>query len=88
MARMKMQEEEPVEKIPSYTPLRTKRLQETFSMGKNSPTHYYFDLWFVFLRLSGHFLDFSGEFCLPQFDPEFLVTPESQHNDWLDYKIG
>jgi hypothetical protein len=62
-ARMKMQEEEPVEKIPSYTPLRTKRLQETFSMGKNSPTHYYFDLWFVFLRLFGHFLDFLGNFA-------------------------
>jgi hypothetical protein len=36
----------------------------------------------------GHFLDFSGEICLPQFDPEFLVTPDSQHGDWLDYKIG
>ena len=88
MARTKMQEEEPVEKVPSYIPLRTKRLQETFSMGKNSSIHHYFNLWFVFLRLYGHFLDFSGEFCLPQFDPEFLVTPESQHNDWLDYKIG
>jgi hypothetical protein len=71
MARTKMQEEEPVEKVPSYIPLRTERLQETFSMGKNSPLHHYFNLRLVFLRVCGHFLDFSGEICLPQFDPEF-----------------
>jgi len=88
MARKFRQEEEPVEKIPSYTPLRTKSLQETFSMGKNSPQHYYFNLRFVFLCVCGHFLDFPGEFCLSQFNPEFLVTLDSLHNNWLDYKIG
>ena len=88
MARKEMQEEEPVEKVLSYLSLRTKRFQKTFSMGKNSPSHHYFFLWLVFSSLCDNFLDFSGEFCLPQLDPEFLVTPESQHDDWLEFKIG
>ena len=36
-ARMLRLEEEPVEKVPSCTPLRTKSLQEAFSMEKDSP---------------------------------------------------
>src|SRR6185369_17800532 len=31
------------------------------------------------------FLDFSGEFCLPQFDPEFLVTPDFLIDNWSDF---
>jgi hypothetical protein len=57
-------------------------------MEKDSPSHHYPILWLALLRLYGHFLDFSGEFCLPQFDPEILVTPDSQLGDWSDYKIG
>ena len=26
---------------------------------------------------------FSGEFCLPQFDPKFLIVPEFLKDDWL-----
>ena len=36
-ARTLRLEEEPVEKIPSCTPLRTKSFQEAFSMEKDSP---------------------------------------------------
>ena len=51
MARTKIQEEEPVEKVPSYILLRTKSLQEAFSMEEDSPLHHYPILWFVLLSV-------------------------------------
>ena len=30
----------------------------------------------------------SGGFCLPQLDPEFLVTPDSGVGDWTSCLIG
>ena len=41
----------------------------------------------VFLSVS-KFSNSSGGFCLPQFDPEFLVTPESGVGDWTSCLIG
>ena len=34
------------------------------------------------------FLGFSGEFCLPQLDPEFLVTQFFLYDDWTGFNIG
>jgi hypothetical protein len=31
---------------------------------------------------------FSGEFCLPQFDPEFFVTPDLLEIDWSRFWVG
>ena len=40
------------------------------------------------LPACGHIFGFSGEFCLPQFDPEFLVTPKSLAGDWSKVLLG
>jgi hypothetical protein len=34
------------------------------------------------------FSESSGGFCLPQLDPEFLVTPDSGSGDWISCWIG
>ena len=80
MARTKMQEEEPVEKVLSSIPLRTKRLQKTFSMGKTSSPHHYLNFWIKFLRLCGHFLDFSRKFAYLAL-PGILVSHQKSLND-------
>ena len=40
-----------------------------------------------FLLVCLKIFGFSGEFCLPQFDPEFLVTPESLKDNWRNFGL-
>jgi hypothetical protein len=86
-ARTLFWEETLAEKIPSTLSLWIKGFQKS-RLDILGPKHHPSYLWSWSFKRSPTFWCFSGEFCLPQFDPEFLVTPESLIDDWSKFWIG
>jgi hypothetical protein len=54
-----------------YSPLDKEAL-ETSKLGILGPLYFPFYLLLGYFSRFPFFWDFSGEFCLPQFDPEFF----------------